>query len=62
MDLVDFFHRQLSIFADAASLVRIANVDQVMWNQRLSLRRRLGRANIHPAINRHRIERYDFRV
>jgi hypothetical protein len=47
----------IDILRHAVILVRIDHVDQMVRNDSLLLQRRFRRANVHPAVNGHRIER-----
>ena len=54
--------RRFDVLGHAELVLRIDDVDEVMRHDLPQSRGRLGRTDIHPAIDRHRVERNDLRT
>jgi hypothetical protein len=61
-DLLDAPVRRFEVLRQAEILVRLDNVNQVVRNRAPLVGRRLGRADVHCTVYRHRIERNDLRA
>src|SRR5512132_4250372 len=55
----DRFARQLLVARDAERLRRLGHVEEVMRDPGPLCRGRLGRADVHPAVHEHRVDRDD---
>ena len=56
LDLGDCRQGPVSVLGDAGRFPGVEHVDQVMRNSSTLRQRRLGGADVHPAVERHRIE------